>query len=312
MRNQDFNIPRKVLEKYNKDEVYIACFTNTGLENLKKKYRNVHGLPAFIHNTMKGRMTHDRALIFLNKALYAWTQDRSAIIIPNYSCYKYCETIDIHALKNIEDGGFGLVAWAMDLRLLKGYGWKKDLSKNNIDSFIDFLTSNKHDDPYPTFNYLIRTLSQEAIGELEKIIPEQTYLATILDLTPNHIPLLRDMKATSEKLLIENYNIDLDVDRVEMYFHFPYPDRTTTLHMHIRINQGRHPAEKARSFSYEEIIHCLEEKKPINELILERQNYCVDNFEILQNIDGIKIRKAQNPYKIIEAPPNQNVFSPNI
>ena len=79
---QKFTIPERIMKRYNTENCIRVIFNEEGLEKLKKKYRKVNGLPAFLHNTFRGRPTDKRSL-FINEKLFAWTSDLSAIIIPN-------------------------------------------------------------------------------------------------------------------------------------------------------------------------------------------------------------------------------------
>lgn len=130
-------ISDRVMERHNSEYVFKITFTEEGLEKLKIKYKNVRGLPAFLHNTLKGRPTPERELILENENLYKLTPDFKVIILPN----RY----NIEALRNnqltVKDTpkGLALVGWAIDPRLLRRFGFPKNV-KNF--SFTDYLIEN--------------------------------------------------------------------------------------------------------------------------------------------------------------------------
>ncbi|MFA6302021.1 MAG: hypothetical protein WC627_02670 [Legionella sp.] len=287
-------IPSKAMDKYNAKTFFEIRFTEENLNLLKNKYRQVRGLPPYIHNTLKGRPNPDKDLILEHPHLYACSDDFSMIIMPNRNMNWSNLKSNPLAQKNDPDG-LPLVGWIIDPRLLANYGLNN--RNNTIKTIRELIIKNsKTQTTTPEFQYFQRTNSQEDIGKTESINSESPYLATILDLTPQHIPLLQMFKEISRKHLIDNFGVDFNHDLVEMYFHFPYPEYTTTLHMHIRVNQGRHPMEKNRTFSFEEILNCLEKGNKISQLILNRKPYYTDNYEILTEIEGLEMIESINPF----------------
>ena len=184
-----------------------------------------------------------------------------------------------------------------DDRLLKNYGWNKKSNENSTDSFVNFLITNDNTQNVPSeYRFFNRTNSQKKIREIELASPQHPYLATILDLTSNHIDFLKNLRVTTLEHLEKVYEVNLNKDRIEMYFHFPYAESTTTLHLHIRVNQGHHPMESARSFPLDEVIDYLEKGEQISRLILQKNPYYLDDLDILHDTVGVSIEEAKNPH----------------
>ncbi|MCD6026158.1 MAG: hypothetical protein K0R08_677 [Solimicrobium sp.] len=118
--SKTFSIPSAMMEKYNEEYCVQITFTQEGLEALKRKYRNVRGLPGFVHNTLKGRPTDSRELILKNPNLCTWTPDHRALILPNVYNVEPLRN-DPRTAKNTPKG-VSSVAWVIDPRLLTKYG----------------------------------------------------------------------------------------------------------------------------------------------------------------------------------------------
>ncbi len=298
-KNKKLIIPHRVYEKYNVNTCFKISFTEEGLDKIRLKYKNVRGLPGFIHNLMKGRPTLHRELLIECPNLFMWTDDRSAFIMPSLSVNLTDFKNKPAALKDDPTEGLALVAWAIDSRALDKYHWGQENTISIMESFRKFLLTNEDTNKVSSaYRYFNRTDTQKQIHELEKINTETPYLASILDLTPTHIPFLRHLKESSFAHLEKNFNFDSKVDKVEMYFHFPYPDDTTTLHLHIRVNQGRHPMERARTFPIDEVLECLEKSIDIKTLVLKRKPHYCNNLKILHNIEGVVLEEIKNPFLI--------------
>jgi hypothetical protein len=292
-------IPQEIFQKYNTEKCFKITFTAEGVERLKDKYRTVRALPAFLHNLLKGRPTKERNLFLENSNLFFWTPDCTAFTVPNRNAFEnlFVWKNNPYLLKDDLMEGIALLVWVIDPRLLRSYGWKQNNGLNTMDSFKQFLLTNDNiHNISGNYRYFRKRDSQEKISDLEKKDPQSVYLATIMELTPTHLPFLKMLQESNYKHLIESYGVDPKKDKVEMYFHFPYPDSTTTLHMHIRINQARHPFEQARSFSISEIITCLEKNQKISELILKRKYLYNDNIDLLSDIEGICITETISPF----------------
>ena len=157
-------IPKRVYEKYNTETCFQINFTKEGIERLKAKYRQVRGLPAFIHNLMRGRVTPERDLFLEKGNLFAWSTDRSMLTIPNLCVNLNRLKDNPHILKDGPTEGLALVAWAIDPRLLKKYGWEQDKKQDNIASFQDFLHKNDNTKNLPSnYRHFTRNLSAIAM-----------------------------------------------------------------------------------------------------------------------------------------------------
>ena len=192
LSKQILTIPPEVMKKYNKEKWLQITFTLAGLEQLRNKYRRIRGLPGFVHNTMSHRPTPHRNLILFNSHLYYWTQDCSFVIFPN-SCVPYESFLGCpRAIKN-SCYGLSLVAWWMAPEILKNYGWKKQAGEEKNDLFRSFLLNTPVKNISSRYRYFERSDSQEEIGKLEHKHKDH-YLATILDLRPEHLDLLKNLK----------------------------------------------------------------------------------------------------------------------
>jgi hypothetical protein len=58
-----------------------------------------------------------------------------------------------------------------------------------------------------------------------------------LDLTPKHLPMLKQAREDILKYLKKNFNVNTDADNVNIYWHFPYMKDMLTFHLHARVNQ---------------------------------------------------------------------------
>ncbi len=155
-----------------------------------------------------------------------------------------------------------------------------------------------------------RTLSQVSLSELEKEkltseskqLPgkKTPYLASVLDLTHEHLPDLIALREDTLNHLKENFGINTDStlqdppevnqDRVKLYFHFPYNDSTVTLHLHARVNQGTQPVEHGQEIQLDDVIKHLTTHDNIYDMILDNSPLLVT--AIYRPIQAVA---AQNP-----------------
>lgn len=294
---EKYLIPERIYEKYNTETCFQIKFTEAGLEILRQKYRKIKGLPAFIHNLMRGRQTHERTLFFERSDLFSWAPDCSALTIPNKGNIEHIKK-NPHTAKDDRNEGLALVSWAIDSRLLKKYGWENETGIDRMQSFLKFLHQNNNTKNMPSgYSFFERTVSQEEIGKIESM-DNRTYLATILDLTAADLPFLKMLREMNIKLLKDTYGVDFQKDLVDMYFHFPTLESTTTLHLHIRVNQFRHPMEKIRIFSLDDVMHCLGQNRKICDLVLGKETHYCNNLDILHDIEGVDLIQINNPFKL--------------
>ena len=87
------------------------------------------------------------------------------------------------------------------------------------------------------------------------------FLSIPLDLGREHVPLLRELKATILRHLADVYHCDANGNKIEIFTHGPiYANESAGLHFHARINNGRHPVENdLRIFDIDDCISQLQE-----------------------------------------------------
>ncbi|MEI2260039.1 hypothetical protein OHC51_03500 [Stenotrophomonas indicatrix] len=87
------------------------------------------------------------------------------------------------------------------------------------------------------------------------------FLSIPLDLGREHVPMLRELKATILSHLATVYDCDVEREKVEIFTHGPiYANESAGLHFHARVNNGRHPVENdLRIFDIDDCIHQLRE-----------------------------------------------------
>jgi hypothetical protein len=84
-KGAEYNIPQKIIEKYDTERCFRVNFTREGLNRLQKKYRNIRRLPGFLNDLMKGKSGPHRNLILENNQIFHWAEDCSFVTIPNSS-----------------------------------------------------------------------------------------------------------------------------------------------------------------------------------------------------------------------------------
>ena len=119
---------------------------------------------------------------------------------------------------------------------------------------------------------LVHLAQQPTVDFIEERT-ESRYLASILDLIPDDVPMLEKLRDSTKAHLQRNYGItDNEIKNCDLYFHFPYPASTVTLHLHVR-TKGNHIIDEARSFRIDDVIHALKARKSMTEMIMERQTH---------------------------------------
>lgn len=101
------------------------------------------------------------------------------------------------------------------------------------------------------------------------------YLVTILDLTPEELPWLLEIRSRATAHMTEHYRYEEECDDLQMYFHFPTSSVTSTLHLHVTLNRELGPHEAARSFALDDIIdHLASGSKDVFDLVWNRHDQC--------------------------------------
>lgn len=274
------SIPKKKLDKYNTSQIVRYKFTQEGLEELKKLY---HKLPINPLIMDLYNFSNDSINVKIHKEfknLVAWDAGKSFFIEPN-PLYGEVERLSTHNLPYLKysENGVHLELWVTYPSLLKN---------SNLEHFWFGSTFSQEKD-------------QATFQEIEDF--EDSYLISLLDLEPKHLPLLKMMEEEVYKHLIKLYNVGTN-DDVRLFFHFPYAPKTATLHLHIRVNQKIHPLEIAKSISLNKVIQGFEKHQSIQEIIFEHQElykgYIYSDaatLELPQQISCVMIEKVDNIFQ---------------
>lgn len=322
-----FELAEKTKVKYNKAIcTAVTILSEAGKNALQAAYHRIHGLPHFVHRFLQGRPSLERAL-FVNAPqmyhIFDTPGEASKTILmsnPEYIDHeKFLSDIKTHstqyAVKQLKDSphGLTLVTWYLHPQVLpdelRVFDANTVLKKrlHQLKHETKLLDEDKKFNYYrygnssplqkmSSFSKLPRTMSQQEIREMESKSAE-TYLACMFDLDSNVEKSLNYLKSLRTNILHELesvYGVTKE-DKIKIYLHMPYLDETTTLHFHIRINQGDHELENAKSFGLNEIIKQLESGLSVSDMINERGTIYCTEYPIGRNIDGINVETVPNP-----------------
>ena len=220
----------KIAKKYNTPQAYRFSFTPDNLDKLSQSYREIK-VPNHVLEFMQNSSRHPYQV---------WTKDSKSVLVLNLPYYKgeyIKQVINNKSLNKLKDGpgGLALGSWYV----------------------------------HPDRAKALAKSAKVTVGSLEEN-SDVRYLASILDLSSDDLPHLRQLQRTVSSELANTFNVG-KADDVRVYFHFPYAEQTIGLHLHIRVNQATHNLEKAKSFELDTIIDHLESGGTIKELILKRQ-----------------------------------------
>lgn len=327
--DEPFKLAEKTRVKYNKTFCTKVTLTTAAIKPLQAAYHKIHGLPSFVNRFVHGRPTLERAL-FVNAPemfhIFNTPYDTSKTILmtnPEYvdhkkfleDCKKESTSEALKKLKNAPQG-LGLVTWYLHPASLP----KELQAVDSNDALQTRLTQLKKQaevfgDEAKKFNYyrygqesmsslqrvtsfskLPRSESQATISDMESK-SEIPYLACIFDLDDNKeksLIYLKDMRANILHDLETIYGVTPE-DKIKIYIHMPYLDTTTTLHLHIRINQGDHALENAKSFGLNEIIEQLESGSSVADMVIKRGAILCTEYPIGEGIEGINVETVPNP-----------------
>ncbi|HCR85763.1 MAG TPA: hypothetical protein DIV86_03705 [Alphaproteobacteria bacterium] len=290
-------IPETTMKVCNTENCATIEFTQEGLNNLGEKYRQVRGVPKFIHDFIHLDYKSPYIAILEKKPeLFSWSETGDFLILPNLPY------IDLNkALNNPKElvnlpQGFATIAWYIHPQILSGTVFSDIRIRENIELAIPHIN---YKPEVVGHNEYERLLNLPTIQEIEKST-EVPYLCSILDLKQEHIPLLKEVKNRLLKDLVNNYGVT-EKDEVEISIHFPYKESTTTFHIHARINGVEHPLNHDKTFDFEKVIDHLEQGKNIDELILKKKIYHSSigrpqSLSFLTDIKGVNVEIAKNPY----------------
>ena len=98
--------------------------------------------------------------------------------------------------------------------------------------------------------------------------PKDKTIKSIRDLTPEHIPLLKEMVSESKKFITKNYGINEN----EIEAHFHYPPGVLLLHIHFELVNNKRHRRPLREHSVNNVIE---------NLLIDPQYYKKRTFEII-------------------------------
>jgi hypothetical protein len=112
---------------------------------------------------------------------------------------------------------------------------------------------------------------------------------------------LKHLKKNTFSHLWNAYGVSVEKDKINLFFHFPVATKTATLHLHIWVNKGDHPLNQSREFQLDDVIQHLENSRPINALILSRNEgrFTIPTGDRLHLIEGMP--ENQPPSKVDRA-----------
>lgn len=295
--------------RYQKENAYSVLLTQQGLDSLRHiKYDAVHGAPAFLRSllSLDPGSPHLKQIV-KGPQFYPYFKDEKFLVIHNSTYDPEFQSHQYPKSQKLKAEGIKLCAWFIHPHLSCLNSNSRQLLEGLSDGVvpkpvIERIAKNEGGNSSSTQVPGFAQRDIRTIGEMRK---DGEYLASILDLNKNHVDLLKNLKKKAEQHLKEQYHIT-DDDNVDLYFHFPYAEKNTTLHLHIRVNQGMHPFEKARSYTLAELIEGLSSGLTIDDIILDKvkisngegQKTTHDPQKEFGNLDGIKIINNENLHKL--------------
>lgn len=277
-------VPPAAFKKYNTPIVTAYRFKNRGaLQRARERYKTLKVCDIVTDTFLLSDPYMDPIMPQLAK-FSRWTSDKRFCLIPNPKTIPQDPLYITHPeLWPSNPNGLSLIAWYAHPDIYELSAWKHGRAPDQAEELLR--------------GRVIETLSQQT-----------PYLSTILDLRPEDLPTLVELRALALSFLQETFSVDPEKDNVEMYIHFPYPQRTTTLHVHIRVNQLHHPMEWSRTVWLDEIIDAFEHGQEIDDVILARQKSSKFNafvglpvaVDILDGIAGLEMDSVANPYHVPE------------
>ncbi len=263
-RQRQSQLPFGYITKYNTPLVFVADPTLRQLEQLRKSYHD-GPIPELVQKLARG--TEENISLTMREApsLVQWNSSRNTMFLANPAYRPIREFIAHHQLGSLHS--------------------VKDLPMG-----LTFLTWFIHPE-------IATAPAGSHIRDLEKTIP---YKATILDLSPEDLPYLKDLKKMTLEHLKKTFGVT-SADDIMMFFHLPVSPRYAALHLHVRVNQAFHGADLAKSYPLDLIIHYLESGRSVADLIIDRaqQNngMLINDTNIEQlNISRIPVRQVPNPF----------------
>lgn len=290
-------------ERYNGESCYRARFTQASLEALRDKYHQIRGQPGFVDDIL--HLASNSASVQMLRErpeLIKWSDAGDVLILPNYETYNEMNRIGdlIRNPRKMKDrpGGLEFTVWFIHPKQLEETVFSEPAKRASFEAALEGY------DYVPGLapqNRMERRENQMRIWELEERsgIP---YLASMLDLKPEHAPWLREMKRLVLDHLQNVYGVG-DQDLTHLFFHKAIGEPTTTLHLQVRVNQALHPFEEHSSISLDELISGLERGKTGVDLFLEHDNGTFYHagykamVDMCEGLPDIEFNAVPNPFR---------------
>lgn len=293
MNEKKFKLPDNYLEKYNCDFCTKVELSSVGVENLNKYYHNVRGLPGFIDDIIHITGNPPQLNLMRNYPnLVEWSKSGDALLIPNGIYLKHAAPLP--ELFKQDPQGIALVAWYIHPKQLEQTIFSQEEARNDFGK-----ASSRYS--YAALIEPKTRLERYEYKQRIKDIEDQSgipYLASVLDIKKENLGYLINLKQMIIRHLEKNYRVS-DEDYIHTFFHKIISEKHTTLHLHVRINQGVHPLEGKKRLTLDEAINVLESGKDIkNNLLDEKYCYMEDVRGYLANMNGIKLTRIKNEFKV--------------
>lgn len=216
----------------------------------------------------------------------------------------------VHGFAHNKDSGINFVKWSPDQSTVLVFNspyYKKNFLHTKMKEGKLETIKNSDEGLILTTWFMHPKLKETPLGTKIKISDIEKsgdkFLTSILDLTPSEIPHLKMLKKMAEENLKKDFGVK-STDKVRLYFHFPIADASVGLHLHVRVNNPTHGLESSRSYDLDEIIKYLEQKKSIDDLILNRQKKNGGLYtgpgevkNIVESFGSIEVKPATNPFR---------------
>jgi len=289
-------ISEKNIVKYNQDFMRAYRFENLqAVENTRQRYASFNISDVVDQMLLLLPGSKNRAFALSYPELIKFNDAGDFYITPS-PAYLPGNGLENHTKASDNQKGFGLGGWFIHPSLLENSYFESPQVRQNPALARDLMI---HD------RIAIRDVSDRPISEIAAESGKK-YFASILDLSPEDLDWLKDIKKTAMDHLIDQYGFREGKDHVKMYFHFPYPTETTTLHLHIRVNQAVHPMEGMMRFELDDLIAHFETGAGIGDFILKRQSATPEKGILsteapqkdLSGVKGLDIVTVPNNYKL--------------